>query len=85
MGRRRTRITIETDEIVVARHVVSPVVAWCPKCETETGMVTARQAALIRRVNESTIQEWTHKGWLHVLERPDAGLMICITSLRRNA
>ena len=81
MGKRRTRITIETDEIVVARRVVSPVVAWCPKCEIETGMVTQTQAALMRHVDRSTIQEWIRGGQLHVLETPEAGLLVCVTSL----
>jgi hypothetical protein len=75
------RITIETDEIVVARGIASPLLGWCPKCETQTGMVTPSQAALIHHVDQSTIQEWMHSGQLHVLETPEHGLLICVTSL----
>ena len=84
MGKRRTRITIETDEIVVARRIVSPVTAWCEKCELETGMVTVTQAALLRHVDRSMIQNWVHTGQLHVLETPETGLLICIASLGRH-
>ena len=83
MAKRRTRITIETDEIVLARRIVSPLVAWCQKCETETGMVTLSQAALFRHVDRSVIQEWVDSGQLHVLEKSEAGLVICLTSLGR--
>ena len=84
MGKRRTRITIETDEIVVARRVASPVVAYCPKCKTETGMVMLNQAALLRHVDRSAIEKWIRNGRLHVLEGPETGLLICITSLGRH-
>jgi hypothetical protein len=84
VGKRRTRITIETDEIVAARRIVSPVIAWCEKCESETGMVTLTQAALLRHVDRSMIQNWVHTGQLHVLETPETALLICIASLGRH-
>jgi hypothetical protein len=83
VGKRRTRITIETDEIVVARRVVSPVLAWCPKCETETGMVTLTQAAFMHHVDPSRIQAWIENGQLHVAEMVDCRKLICLTSLNR--
>jgi len=84
VGRRRTRITIATGEIVVARRIVSPVVAWCQRCETETGMVTLTQAAVFCHIDRSAIQEWIDSGQVHVLETPETGLLICITSLGRH-
>ena len=83
MGKRRTRVTIETEEIVVARRIASPVIAWCPKCETETGMVSLIQAALLRHIDRRTIQEWMQSGELHVLETGETGPLICVTSLNR--
>jgi hypothetical protein len=82
VGKRRTRITIQTDEIMVARRTASPVMAWCEKCERETGMVTLPQAALLCHVDRNAIQNWIHSGRLHVFESPEAGLLVCITSLR---
>jgi hypothetical protein len=83
MGKRRTRITMETDEIMVARHVVSPAVAWCPKCEREASMVTAQQAALLYQVDQNSIHEWIQRGVLRAWEIPENGLLICFTSLAR--
>lgn len=81
MGKRRTRITIETDEIVIAPRLVSPILARCARCEQETGMVTLTQAALICHVDRSAIQEWIDAGQLHVLETPESDLLICVRSL----
>jgi hypothetical protein len=83
VGKRRTRITIETDEILVARRIVSPVAAWCKKCPTKTGMVTVTQAALLCHVERGVIEEWVRTGQLHVLETSETGLLICIRSLGR--
>jgi hypothetical protein len=80
VGKRRTRITIETDEIVFARNFVRPS-AWCPKCQSQTSVVTLTQAALLRHVNESTIQDWIRSGQVHMIETSDRGVLICITSL----
>jgi hypothetical protein len=80
VGKRRTRITIETDEIVFARNFVRSS-AWCPKCQSQTSVVTLTQAALLRHVNESTIQDWIRSGQVHMIETSDRGVLICITSL----
>jgi hypothetical protein len=83
VGKRRTRITIETNEIVVARRIVSPVAAWCKKCETESGVVTLAQAALLCHLDLGVIEEWVRTGQLHVLEALEMGPLICIKSLGR--
>lgn len=84
MGKRRTRITIETQEIVVARCLVNPLMAWCANCGADSGMMTLAQAALFRHLDRSVIQEWIDSGQLHVLERQETGLLICTTSLGRH-
>ena len=84
MGKRRTRITIETDEIVIAHRIASPVMAWCEKCQRETGTLTLTQAALFCHVDLSAIYRWIEGGQLHVLERPETDLLICITSLNQH-
>jgi hypothetical protein len=80
VGKRRTRITIETDEIVVARRIASPAQAWCARCGSDRGMVTPSQAAWLRNVDRSAIQKWMESGELHVLETAD-GARICLQSL----
>lgn len=81
MGKRCTKIIIETEEVVVARIVTKPVVAWCPVCQAETHMVTPMKAALLCQVDQSRIHEWIQSGALHASEIPEHGLLICLISL----
>jgi hypothetical protein len=81
LGKRRTRILIETEEILVARSSAKPIVAWCPECQAETKRVTAVQAALLCQVDQSSIQTWVQGGQLYISEGPEGGLLICLASL----
>lgn len=81
MGRRYTKIIIETEEVVVARLVEKPILAWCPVCKAETQKVTAIQAALLCEVDRSVIQKRIHSQQLHVSETPAGDLLICLRSL----
>jgi hypothetical protein len=81
VGRRNTKIVIETEEVVVARIRDKPIVAWCPTCEAKTQKVTALHAALLCHVEQRSIQVWIQGGQLHVSEGPEDGLLICLASL----
>jgi hypothetical protein len=81
VGRRYTKIIIETEEVVVACILEKPIVAWCPVCQAETKKVTALQAAQLCHVEQSSIQAWIQGGQLHVSEAPEYGLLICLASL----
>jgi hypothetical protein len=76
----RTRIVMESEEILVTRCAAKPVIAWCPECRAETTKLTVIEAALLCRVDEDTMQRWVRTGHLHVLEGL-YGLLICLTSL----
>jgi hypothetical protein len=76
----RTRIVMESEEVLVARYVTKPVIAWCPECGAETTKLTVIEAALLCRVDEDTMQRWVRTGRLHVSEGL-CGLLICLTSL----
>jgi hypothetical protein len=84
LTKRHTKILIQKDEVVVWRLAAKPAIAWCPKCQRETRMVTPMQAALLCQVDQSRIQEWIQSGALHVSETPSYGLLICLTSLERS-
>lgn len=81
MGRRHTKIIIETEEVVVARILEKPIVAWCPECKAETQKLTVTQAARLCQVDQNTIRERVHRGKLHVSETPAGALLICLSSL----
>jgi hypothetical protein len=84
VGRRHIKIIIETEEVLVARIEAKPIVAWCPKCQTETRKVTPIHAALLCHVDQNTIREWIQGGQAHAVETPDRGLLICLASLDRH-
>jgi hypothetical protein len=81
VGKRYTKIIIETEEVVVARIVENQIVAWCPVCQAETKKVTALQAALLCQVDQSAMQAWIQGGQLHVSQAAEGGLLICLASL----
>lgn len=81
MIKRHTRILIKEDEVLVWRCSTKPAIAWCPKCQRETQMVTAMQAALLRQVDQNRIHEWIQSEALHASEIPEHGLLICLISL----
>jgi len=81
VGRRYTKIVIETEEVVVARIREKPIVAWCPTCQAKTQKVTALHAALLCHVEQRSIQVWIQGGQLHISEAPEGGLLICLKSL----
>ena len=80
MRKRRTRIVMESEEVLVARSAAKPAIAWCPECRAESTKLTAIEAALLCRVDEDTMQQWVRTGQLHVSEG-QCGLLICLTSL----
>ena len=43
--------------------------------------MTARQAALLCHVEQSSIQAWIQAGQLHASETPEDGVLICLASL----
>lgn len=81
MVRRYTKIVIETEEVVIARIVEKPIVAWCRECKAETQKLTVVQAARLCHVDQNTIRDRVHSGKLHVSETPAGALLICLSSL----
>jgi hypothetical protein len=72
---------MESEEVVVARILEKPIVAWCPECKAETQKLTMTQAARLYQVDQNIIREKVHSGKLHVSETPAGGLLICLRSL----
>ena len=67
LRKRRTRIVMESEEVLVARCAAKPVIAWCPECRAESTKLTAIEAALLCRVDEDTMQQWVRTGQLPFL------------------
>jgi hypothetical protein len=73
MAVRTTKITIETEGLLVIRHART-VVAWCPGCQAEVDVVL---------LGEDTAQllSGLPTGTLHIWSPPEGPVRICLPSL----
>jgi hypothetical protein len=77
---RRTRITIETERIlVIARQHAAH--GWCARCGQEVELVPSAQASRLLGVGPEQLGG-QYQGKLH-LEHAKNGLVICLKSLLR--
>jgi hypothetical protein len=80
--KRRTEITVETNQVTVIYRPKRFVRAWCEGCDAEVSMVTAEQAALIAGISLRAICRSVEAGALHFVEIADRVLFICPNSLK---
>jgi hypothetical protein len=71
---RTTKITIETEAMLVVRHSRT-VMAWCPKCQAEVEAVVCEDASIARLLREAGAPS------LHVLRPAGSSTRICLPSL----
>ena len=79
--KRKTDITVETDQVVVIRQQKKLARAWCGQCAGQAKMLTIAQAAAVACVSQRTIFRRVEAGLLHFTETPDGVLFICLNSL----
>ncbi|HWP44095.1 MAG TPA: hypothetical protein VNO14_12705 [Blastocatellia bacterium] len=79
--KKRTEITIETDEILEIRSSARAVFAWCAGCQAEVRIVTVDQAALLAGVSARSIYRRIESGQVHFAETPQGLLLVCLPSL----
>lgn len=79
--KRRTVVTIETDQVFVIRERRPRDQVWCRRCAESVPMVTAAQAASLVQVNSRLIYHWVATEQLHFDETADGFLLICLQSL----
>ena len=80
--RRRTEITVETDEVFRIRRPGRKLRAWCAGCAAEAWMVTPDEAAVLSGVGTRTIYAFVEAGRLHFMETSGGLLLfVCLNSL----
>jgi hypothetical protein len=77
-----TRITVETETLVVVRRAKA-VLAWCPSCRAEVHVITFDNDSLAESVTRAQIQEWLSTNKLHFWQTAEGPAQICLTSLFR--
>lgn len=78
--KKKTRITLETDQVLVMRQCRS-VTAWCSGCAAQTQWVTPEMAAAASGLSLRKVFRQVEGDLLHFRETADGLLLICLNSL----
>jgi hypothetical protein len=78
---RRTKITVETERLLVISRRRGQAEGWCEACRAEVRLVGIEEAALVARLAQRAIFRRIEPGRLHFTETPGGALWICLESL----
>ena len=81
MKRKRTEVTIETDEIWIIRRPGSGFQAWCAECDKQTTMITTDEAALLTEQDGRDIYRQVESGLIHCAKMPEGMVLVCSNSI----
>jgi hypothetical protein len=79
MGK-RTKITIETDSLLVLRGRKSLQV-WCPQCGAEAEMIPLNDVGVVSNLSPGDVQAWMEFPELHCTKTADGADLICLNSM----
>jgi hypothetical protein len=77
---RQTKITIETDSLLIVQSRKSRR-GWCPLCAAEGDMIALENAGVISNLDRPALEEWLNSGNLHRSQAADGSVLICLNSL----
>ena len=77
---KQTRITIETDSLLILRGRGSRR-AWCSRCAAEVEMIALEDTGVISNLERPELEEWLNSGELHRLQAADGSSLTCLNSL----
>jgi len=77
---KQTKITIETDSLLILRSRSSRRV-WCRLCGAEGEMITLEDSGVISNLKPAALDEWLNSSALHRLQAADGSTLICLNSL----
>ena len=75
-----TRITVETDTLMVVRRAKA-VLAWCPDCRSQVNVIALTHDSLAEAATAAQLQHWLDTGKLHLWQQADGPAQICVPSL----
>ncbi|HEY0006107.1 MAG TPA: hypothetical protein VGB17_15110 [Pyrinomonadaceae bacterium] len=78
---RRTKITVETERLLVVSRGRGQVDGWCEICRAEVRLVGVEEAALVAGLGQRAIFRRIESGRLHFTETSRGALLICLESL----
>lgn len=81
---KQTKITIETDSVMVFRGRTSLRV-WCPDCGAIADMIVLDEVGVISNLAPSEIKAWLESETIHRSRAADGAQLICLNSLLKRA
>jgi hypothetical protein len=77
---RETKITIETDSLLILRGR-SSLRTWCPDCASEVEVIPLDGVGVISNLAPSEIEAWIQSEYLHHAQAADGAPLICMNSM----
>jgi hypothetical protein len=77
---KQTRITIETDSLLILRGR-SSLRAWCSQCAAEVETIALEDMGVVSNLEPHELEEWLNSGDLHRLQAADGSALTCLNSL----
>jgi hypothetical protein len=77
---KQTRITIETDCLLILRSQVYRR-AWCPQCGGEREVIALEDIGVISNLDRPALEKWLNSNDLHRWQDADGSPLICLYSL----
>jgi hypothetical protein len=77
---KQTKITIETDSLLVLRGR-SSLRAWCPQCTAEAEMIPVQGVGVVSNLEQRAVEEWFESEQIHRSQTADGAPLICLNSL----
>jgi hypothetical protein len=77
---KRTRISIETDSLLVLRSRES-LREWCPQCGAEADMIPLSNVGLASTLVPAEVQAWIQSPDLHHMKTATGDAFICLNSI----
>lgn len=81
---RRTRITIETNSLLVLQGRES-LRAWCPQCGAEAEMIPLNNVGVVSNLPPAEVQAWMQSQDLHHTTTAEGAALICLNSMLKRA
>jgi hypothetical protein len=77
---KQTKITIETDSLLILRGR-SLQAAWCAQCGSEVEMIPLDGVGVISNMASSEVEAWIQSEDLHHSKATDGSTLICLNSM----
>lgn len=76
----RTRITIETDSLLVRRGR-TPQRAWCQQCGTDAEMIPLHEIGVVSNLPLAEVRAWLESSNLHHAITAEGAALVCLNSM----